>query len=113
MPRVSTPGAGLAAQHDCAALHRVRGQLGAAGDQLGQLSEQPRDDGGLRCRTGDGDLVAAHVDIGVGDALDHVQQLVTRPEQAHHRLVVRYHDLDLGAAVGRLAPARIAWIVCQ
>ncbi len=90
-------GPALAAQHGHAALDGVRAQLGAAGDQLGQLVEQAGHQRGLLRRPGDGDLVAAHVDVGIERLLDDAEQLIAGAEQADHRVVVRDHDLDLGA----------------
>src|SRR6201999_1167605 len=44
----------------------------------------------------DGDLVAPHVDLDGERVLDEPQQFVALTEQAHHQVVARYEDLDLG-----------------
>ena len=49
---------------------------------------------GLAVLALDGDLVAPHPDVGVGEgSLDQAQELVTLAEQAHHQVVAG--DVDL------------------
>src|SRR5699024_9187095 len=70
--------------------------LGAAPEQLDELLEQASDESVLLGPACDGDLVAAHVNVAVERALDDFEQLVAGTEKAHHRLVSRHDDLDLG-----------------
>ena len=63
--------------------------------QFDKLVEERSDQGGLRRGPGRGDLVAAHVDVGVELPLNNVQQFVTGAEQADHRMISGYHDLHL------------------
>jgi hypothetical protein len=52
------------------------------GDQLVEDTDRERVVGRL---PGDGDLVAAHVHVGLDLGLDQAQQLVGRPQQGDHR----------------------------
>jgi hypothetical protein len=78
-------------------------QLGPAGDQLEQFLEQPLGYRPLGWRTGNGDLIAAHVKVGADGVLDDPEQLVAGAEQADHRLLFRDDNLDLGALAVRPA----------
>ena len=107
--------AALGAQHGRGALHRVGGQVGALAQQLDELGEQVRDEGGFRRAAGRGDLVAADMDVGGKVPLDHVQELIARAQQADHGMISGHHDLDLRLRLARQVarglsrPARCRW----
>ena len=65
-------------------------------EQRDHLLEEAADALRLGLVAADGDLVAAHVDRDGERVLDDAQQLVALTEQAHHEVVARYEDLDLG-----------------
>ena len=65
-------------------------------EQRDHLLEEPPDPVGLDLVAADRDLVAAHVDRDRERGLDHAQQFVALTEQAHHEVVARDEDLDLG-----------------
>ena len=80
------------------ARHRVRRQVLAGLDQFEQLLEQPDRDRVVGRAPGDGDLVAADVDVAVEALLDDAQQLVAGAEQRDHGLLAG-HDDDSGDAI--------------
>ncbi len=65
-------------------------------EQCDQLFEQSTNPVGFALLTADGDLVATYVDGDGEHVLDQAQQFVALTEQAHHEVVARYEDLDLG-----------------
>ncbi len=65
-------------------------------EQRDHLFEQPSDAVGFVFVAPDGDLVPAHVDLHRERVLHEPQQFVALAEQAHHQVVARYEDLDLG-----------------
>ena len=66
-------------------------------EQEHELLEQAADRLGVGA--GDRDLVAAHVDGGVGEGvLDDAEQLVAVAEQARHQVVAGHDDVDRGVA---------------
>ena len=65
-------------------------------EQGHHLLEQTPDPVGLGLVTPDRDLVPAHVDRHRERVLHQPQQFVALTEQAHHEVVARYEDLDLG-----------------
>ena len=74
-------GPGVGGEDAERAADRVRGEVLAGLDQFEQLLEQADGDGVVGRRAGDGDLVAADVDVAVEAALDDAQQFVARAEQ--------------------------------
>ena len=65
-------------------------------EQRHHLLEQPPDALGVGLVAADGDLVAAHVDVDRERVAHDAEQLVALTEQAHHQVVARDQDLDLG-----------------
>ena len=65
-------------------------------EQRDHLLEEATDPVGLDFVAPDGDLVAAHVDRDRERVLHEAQQFVALAEQAHHEVIARYEDLDLG-----------------
>ena len=106
MLRLSTSAGplGLAgSQHADGAAHRVGGAASRRVSSSSSSSSKSRSASALSAgSTGDGDLVAADVDVAGERLFDEPQQLVPGAEQAHHRLGTRDDDLGLGAA-GALA----------
>jgi hypothetical protein len=69
--------AGVGAEDAQGARDRVRGELLSGLEEFEQLLEQPDRHGVVGGCAGDGDLVAAHVDVAVEAALDDIEELVT------------------------------------
>jgi hypothetical protein len=92
------PLAGVGGEDAVGARDRVRRQVLAGLDQFEEFLEQPHRDRVVGGPAGDGDLVAAHVDVGVETSLDDAQQLVTGPEQRDHGLLTG-HDEGRGDAI--------------
>src|SRR5437764_998822 len=82
-------------EHLDAASHAFAIEAVALLEEDHHLLEQPSDPLGLRRVAGDGDLVAADVDLDREGPLDQAQQLVTLTEKAHHQMVARNENLDL------------------
>ena len=79
------PGARRRRQHGDRPGHHVGGERGAAGGHLDQLVDEPRHQGHVPDRAGEGDLVAADVDVDAGEpGLDGPQDLVPQAEQLDH-----------------------------
>ena len=72
------------------------------------LRHEDLDEADIVSRSGDAELIAADVDVGVGEGgLDDAQQLVSRAEQRHHRLGRRNGDGGLrgGTHVVEILPS--------
>ncbi len=65
-------------------------------EQRDQLLEEATHPVGLGIVAADRDLVAADVDRDRERVLHEAQQFVALTEQAHHEVVARHEDLDLG-----------------
>src|SRR6266511_740833 len=75
--------------------HGVEGEDLALLHQLEEFGEDPLGERVVSRGTGDGDLVAPHVDVAGERALDELEHVVAGAEQVDHLLVVGDRDLRL------------------
>ena len=81
-------------------------------DQFEEFLEEADCDRVVGGGAGDGDLVAANVDVAVEAALDDAKQFIARAEQRNHGLLAGNDD-DGGDAIRAAVRDRTSWAFCS